>query len=62
MCRFAYTSYQKTLTQLKSYLHGMTYDESILLSDLEIIDDIVTDLYPPINGMSKKYDKIYNKI
>ena len=47
MCRFAYTSYQKILTQLKSYLRGMTYDESILLSDLKIIDDIVTDLCPP---------------
>ena len=62
MCRYAYTSYQKILTQLKSYLRGMTYDESILLSDLKIIDDIVTDLCPPINGMSKKYDKIYGNI
>ena len=62
MCRYAYTSYQKILTQLKSYLRGMTYDESILLSDLKIIDDIVTDLCPLINGMSKKYDKIYDKI
>ena len=37
MCRFAYTSYQKILTQLKSYLRGMTYDEVVLLSDLKII-------------------------
>ena len=52
----------KILTQLKSFLDGMTYEESIFLSDLKIIDDVVTDLCPPINGMSKKYDKIYGNI
>ena len=36
----------------------MTYDELIFLSDLKLIDDVVTDLCPPINGTSKKYDKI----
>ena len=42
----------------------MPYDESILLSELKIIDNIVTDLCPPINGMSKnmiKYMVIYNE-
>ena len=62
MCRYAYTSYQKILTQLKSFLRGMTYEESIFLSDLKIIDNVVTDLCPPINGMSKKYHKIYGNI
>ena len=32
------------------------------MSDLKVIDDIVTELCPPINDMSKKYDKIYGKI
>ena len=59
MCRYACTSYQKILKQMKSFLHGMTCEESIFLSDLKIIDDVVTDLCPPTNGMSKKYDKIY---
>ena len=40
----------------------MTCEESIFLSDLKITDDVVTDLCPPINGMSKKYDKIYGNI
>ena len=52
--RFAYTSYEKVLTQLKSYLRGMPYDEVVLLSDLKVLDDIVTDLCPPINGNFKK--------
>ena len=62
ICRLAYKSYQKILTHLKSCLRGMPYDESILLSDLKLIDDIVTDLCPPINDISKKYDKMYSKI
>ena len=57
-CRFGYTSYEKVLTQLKSCLRGVPYDELVLLSDLKVIDDIVTDLCPPINGNSKKYDTI----
>ena len=61
-CTFAYTSYEKVLTQLKSYLRGMPYDEVVLLSDLKVLDDIVTDLCPPINGNSKKYDEIYSNI
>ena len=27
MCRFAYTSYQKIMIELKSYFRGMSYDE-----------------------------------
>ena len=37
-------------------------DTDKLSSDFKIKYDIVTDLCPPINGMSKKYDKIYSKI
>ena len=36
----------------------MTYEEAIFLSDLKIMDNVVTDLCPPINGMSKIYDEI----
>ena len=57
MCRFAYTSYYKILTQLKSYLQGLTYDEETFLSDVKVVDDTVIDLCPTINGMSVKYDK-----
>ena len=59
MCKFAYTSYKKITTQLKCCLSGVRYDEVVLLSDLKVIDDIVTDLCPPINCVSKNYDKMY---
>ena len=51
-CKFAYQSYEKVLIQLRSYIRGAPYDENIL-------DDIVTGQCPPINGMSKRYDKLY---
>ena len=59
---FAYTSYQKVLTQLRSYLRGLPYDSQTLLSDLKVLDDIVIDLCPPVNGMSIRYDKIYGNV
>ena len=61
-CRFAYTSYQKVLTQLRSYLRGLPYDNQILLSDLKVLDDIVTDSCPTVNGMGDRYDKKYSNI
>lgn len=62
MCKFAYTSYKKILTQLRSYLRGLPYDETVFLSDVKVIDDIIIDLCPPVNGMSGKYDKIYGSV
>ena len=49
--KFANQSYEKVLIQLRSHLRGAPYDN--------ILDDIVTDLCPPINGMSKRYGKLY---
>ena len=57
MCRFATTSYQKILIQLKSYLRGIGYNEKELLSDLRILDDIVIDQCPSIEKMSEIYIK-----
>ena len=57
-CRFAYTTYEKILVQLKSFLRGLPYDENIFLSDIKIIDDIVIDQCPSID---KYFDKYTNK-
>ena len=58
-CKFAYTSYYKILIQLKTYFRGIPYDEKVFLTDTKVLDDIVVDLCPTINGMSNRYDKIY---
>ena len=57
MCRFAYTSYEKILVQLRGFLRGLSYDESNFLTDLKILDDIVID--QPLSA-DKYFDK-YNK-
>ena len=38
-CKFAYNSYKKILIQLKSFLRGLPYDGTILLSDVKIFCD-----------------------
>ena len=54
-CRFAYTSYEKVLVQLKSFLRGLPYDEYMFLSDIKILDDIVIDNCPSIDKYFDKY-------
>ena len=58
-CRFAYTTYEKILVQLKSYLRGLQYDENIFLSDIKIIDDIVIDQCPSIDKYFDKYTNTF---
>lgn len=38
-CKFAYTSQQKILSQIKSFLRGVKYKKTVFLSDVRIIDD-----------------------
>jgi len=44
------------MIQLKSFLRGLPYDEKTFLSDIQVIDNTVIDLCPPIGRLSKKYD------
>ena len=59
-CRLAYTTYEKILVQLKSFLRGMEYDMKIFLSDVKIIDEMVIDQCPLVDDLFEKYDKRYN--
>ena len=59
-CRFAFTSYERVLVQLKSFLRGLPYDESNFLTDLKVLDDIVIDQCPSVDKYSDKYDKVFN--
>ena len=56
-CRFAYTSYEKIMVQLRSFIRGMPYDENIFLSDIKVIDDMIIDQCPSADEYSKKYNK-----
>ena len=59
MCKFAYTSYQKVLNKIRSYLRGDIYDTAQLTQELNWIDDQITDLCPLVDKFKAKYDKIY---
>ena len=59
-CRLAYTTYEKILVQLKSFLRGMDYDMKVFLSDVKIIDEMVIDQCPLVDDLFEKYDKRYN--
>ena len=56
-CRLAYTSYEKIMVQLRSFMRGMPYDENVFLSDIKIIDDMIIDQCPSADEYSKKYNK-----
>ena len=56
-CKFAYASYKKILTQLKSYMRGLAYDEGMFLSDLKVLDDIIIDSCPSVDTYHEKYNK-----
>ena len=60
-CHFAYTSYQKLLTNLRGYLRGMSYDKKELLHDIKIIDDLIIDSCPSIDRYYKKYYKKFSQ-
>ena len=56
-CRLAYTSYEKIMVQLRSFMRGIPYDENTFLSDVKIIDDMIIDQCPSADEYSEKYNK-----
>ena len=59
-CRFAFTSYERVLVQLKSFLRGLLYDESNFLTDLKVLDEIIIDLCPSADKYYDKYNEVFN--
>ena len=46
MCKFTFTTYEKILTELRSYLRGRPFDSVSFLNEVKLIDDTITDLCP----------------
>ena len=59
--KFAYTSYEKILMELRSYLRGKPYDNLTFLNEVKHIDALITDLCPIFQSTAivKKYEKLY---
>ena len=48
MCRFSYTTYEKTLIELKTYVRGLPLEEfDGFLVKMQTLDDTITDFTPP---------------
>ena len=60
MCKFAYTSYQKILNKIRSYLRGEPYDVMDFVLETHLLDDQVTDLCPNVDKYKKKYKNVYD--
>ena len=53
-CKYAYISYDKVLTLIKSHLRGVPYDEHALLTEPRLIDEIVAEQCPPVRRVTAK--------
>ena len=53
MSKFAYTSYEKVLTHLRSFMRGLEYNDKEFLDFIKILDDIIIDMCP----LTDKFEK-----
>lgn len=59
-CKLAYTSYEKVLTEIRDYFRGVDYDETMFLSNITKLDDMITGNCPSVDNITGKYDKRYH--
>ncbi|PFX15633.1 putative uncharacterized transposon-derived protein F54H12.3 [Stylophora pistillata] len=60
MSKFAFTTYEKILTELRSYLGGRPFDSTSFLNEVRLIDDTITDdMSRRMGGSVYDYSKIY---
>ena len=57
MSKFAYTTYQKVLLDLRTALRGRSLNENDFVKELNILDDTITDFYPLVTKLEKQYAK-----
>ena len=55
--KFAYTTYQKVLLDLRTALRGGTFDKDDFLKELNILDDTIVDFSPLVTKFEKQYAK-----
>ena len=57
MCKYAYTTYEKVLSDLRSCLRGKPFDKEEFVNEMKLIDQTVTDLCPSIKlCFEKQYE------
>ena len=61
MCKFAYTSYEKILTDLGSFMRGLEYNHKEFLDYVKVLDDIIIAVCPLTDKFEKKYVKVFQQ-
>ena len=56
MCRFAYTTYEKTLIELRKVEEPMNLISTLFLIKMQTLDELVTDFAPPV---FERYKQLY---
>ena len=60
-CKFEFTTYEKTLSENRSFLRGETYDSKTFIQRMKVLDDIVTDFFLNYEKYSEKYCQTFKK-
>ena len=61
MCKFAYTTYEKILIDLRSFMRGLNCDEKEFLNYVKFLDEIIIDICPLTGKFEKKYNKVFTQ-
>ena len=64
MCHFAYTSYSKTLIELRTYVRGLPFDKlDGFLVKMQTLDDTITDFTPPVSdACTREYGRRFQYV
>ena len=57
MSKFAFSTYQKILLDLRTALRGGPFDKNDFLKELNILDDTIVDFAPLVTRFEKQYAK-----
>ena len=57
MIKYAYTTYQKILADLKTSRRGGPFNERDFLKEVNILDDTIIDFCPLVTKFEKQYGK-----
>ena len=62
-CQFAYTTYAKTLTELRTYLRGIPFKEDIFLIKMQTFDDTITEFSLAISDRcTQTYHRLFQYV
>lgn len=60
--KFAFTTYQKTLVELRSCLRGGMFNNEIFVNDMKLLDEIIIDTCPIVDRFEKQYSKKFTTV